>query len=97
MKWPDTRRYIMHDTLPLLNHSDFPGISRRKTEILQINIGLRCNQQCGHCHVNSSPKRTEKMDEETIAAVCNYVKIVMYIHWISLVGHQNYTRNFANW
>ena len=64
----------MHDTLSLLNHSDFPAIDRRKTEILQINIGLRCNQQCVHCHVNSSPKRTEKMDEETIAAVYDFVK-----------------------
>ncbi|SMN11988.1 Possible L-Asparaginase II [uncultured Candidatus Thioglobus sp.] len=64
----------MHNTLPLLNHSSFPQISRRKTEILQINIGLRCNQQCVHCHVNSSPKRTEKMDEDTIAAVYDYIK-----------------------
>ncbi len=64
----------MHDTLPLLNNTTFPAISRRKTEILQINIGLRCNQQCVHCHVNSSPKRTEKMDEETIAAVYDYIK-----------------------
>jgi radical SAM/Cys-rich protein len=64
----------MNDTLHLLNNSDFPAISRSKIEILQINIGLRCNQQCLHCHVNSSPKRTEKMDEETIAAVYDYVK-----------------------
>ncbi len=64
----------MHDTIHLLNNSDFPVISRRKTEILQINIGLRCNQQCVHCHVNSSPKRTEKMDETTIAAIYDYVK-----------------------
>jgi len=64
----------MHDTIHLLKKSEFPAISRRKTEILQINIGLRCNQQCLHCHVNSSPKRTEKMDEATIAAVYDYVK-----------------------
>jgi radical SAM/Cys-rich protein len=64
----------MHDTLPLLNHLDFPALSRRKTEILQINIGLRCNQTCLHCHVNSSPKRTEKMDEATIADVYDYAK-----------------------
>ncbi len=64
----------MHDTLPLLNKTDFPAINRRKTEIVQINIGLRCNQQCVHCHVNSSPKRTEKMDEDTIAAVYEFVK-----------------------
>jgi len=75
----------MHDTLPLLNHSDFPAINRRKTEILQINIGLRCNQQCVHCHVNSSPKRTEKMDEETIAAVYNYLKY-SDVHTLDITG-----------
>ncbi len=75
----------MHDTLPLLNHLDFPEISRRKTEILQINIGLRCNQQCVHCHVNSSPKRTEKMDETTIAAVYDYVKN-SDVHTLDITG-----------
>jgi radical SAM/Cys-rich protein len=75
----------MHDTLPLLNHSDFPALSRRKTEILQINIGLRCNQQCLHCHVNSSPKRTEKMDEATIADVYDYVKN-SDVHTLDITG-----------
>ena len=75
----------MLDTLPLLNHSDFPAIRRRKTEILQINIGLRCNQQCVHCHVNSSPKRTEKMDEATIAAVYDYLKN-SDVHTLDITG-----------
>ena len=75
----------MLDTLPLLNHSDFPAISRRKTEILQINIGLRCNQQCVHCHVNSSPKRTEKMDKATIAAVYDYLKN-SDVHTLDITG-----------
>jgi radical SAM/Cys-rich protein len=75
----------MHDTLPLLDYSDFPAINRRKTEILQINIGLRCNQQCLHCHVNSSPKRTEKMDEATIAAVYDYVKN-SDVHTLDITG-----------
>ncbi len=75
----------MHDTLPFLNHSDFPVINRRKTEILQINIGLRCNQQCVHCHVNSSPKRTEKMDEATIASVYDYVKN-SDVHTLDITG-----------
>lgn len=64
----------MHDTLPLLRRSDFPPIRRYATEILQINIGLRCNQQCLHCHVNASPKRTEQMDAVTIEAVYNHLK-----------------------
>lgn len=75
----------MHDTLPLLSDSDFPAINRRKTEILQINIGLRCNQQCVHCHVNSSPKRTEKMNKATIVAVYDYVKN-SDVHTLDITG-----------
>ena len=35
-------------------------------ETLQVNITLKCNQACLHCHVDSSPKRTEQMSKETI-------------------------------
>jgi len=31
-------------------------------QILQINLGLRCNQSCLHCHLDSSPERKETMD-----------------------------------
>lgn len=64
----------MHDTLPLLEPSDFPAIKRHQLETLQINIGLRCNQACLHCHVNSNPYRKEKMNEDTIALVIDYLQ-----------------------
>jgi radical SAM/Cys-rich protein len=63
----------MHDTLPFLNHMDFPMIKRDNLQTLQINIGLKCNQQCFHCHVNSSPKRTEMMSTDTIEAVKSFL------------------------
>lgn len=39
-------------------------LSRSPTTILQLNIGLYCNQACRHCHVESSPMRTEMMSRE---------------------------------
>lgn len=44
-------------------------LRRRRPTVLQINIGLYCNQACGHCHVESSPLRTsdEMMTAETAA------------------------------
>jgi radical SAM/Cys-rich protein len=33
-----------------------------KIETLQVNLGLRCNQQCTHCHLEASPQRTEMME-----------------------------------
>ncbi len=59
----------MHDTLPLLKHTDFPSPRRLQLNTLQVNLGYRCNQSCTHCHVNAGPKRTEAMDAANIALI----------------------------
>lgn len=65
----------MHDTLPLLGPSTFPSITRRGVEVLQVNIGLRCNLACLHCHVNSNPYRKEKMDDASLDLVLEYLRV----------------------
>jgi len=35
-------------------------------EILQINVGYRCNLECRHCHVEAGPQRPEIMTRETM-------------------------------
>lgn len=40
-----------------------------RISIVQVNVGLRCNQRCVHCHVSASPKRREEMDWETMDLV----------------------------
>jgi len=47
----------------------FPSIYKEPIETLQINIGYKCNQACKHCHVNSSPLRTEQMSNEMISLI----------------------------
>jgi len=37
-------------------------LKRSVITTLQVNIGLRCNLACHHCHVESGPKRTEALD-----------------------------------
>jgi len=59
----------MLDTLPLLEVTDFPAIRRGATQILQVNLGYKCNQRCLHCHVNASPDRTEMMGAATLALI----------------------------
>ena len=49
--------------------NSFPLIQKEYIETLQINIGYKCNQACKHCHVNSSPLRTEKMSNEIISLI----------------------------
>ena len=64
----------MHATLPLLQESDFPPLTRDKLTTLQVNLGYRCNQQCLHCHVNAGPKRQEVMTAQTIDLVIDYMQ-----------------------
>ncbi len=35
-------------------------------EILQINVGKKCNQTCRHCHVDAGPDRTEVMPRRVL-------------------------------
>ncbi len=64
----------MHATLPLLEISDFPQITRYALTTLQVNLGYKCNQTCVHCHVNAGPTRTEMMDEETLSLIPDVLK-----------------------
>lgn len=61
----------MKDTRPLLlrSHTDFPRLRRRRTRILQVNLGYLCNLSCVHCHVNAGPTRTELMSREIVDQV----------------------------
>jgi len=63
----------MHATLPLLQRSDFPALSRARLETLQVNVGYLCNQSCLHCHVNAGPKRTEIMDADTVEDIIRFL------------------------
>ncbi len=38
-------------------------------DIVQVNLGLRCNQHCVHCHVSASPQRTEMMEWPTMEMI----------------------------
>ena len=63
----------MLDTMPLLENTSFPEIYRDNLTTLQVNLGYLCNQQCTHCHVNASPKRTEIMDKRNIDLVLDFL------------------------
>ncbi len=75
----------MHATLPLLVRTDFPPLSRRALDTLQVNLGYRCNQACLHCHVNASPDRKEMMTAETADTVVRVLR-VLRIPTLDLTG-----------
>lgn len=62
---------------------DFPSFAERAGEFawsnehpatMQVNIGLKCNIACKHCHHECSPSRTEEMSKETLQACLDLFK-----------------------
>ncbi|XP_059083721.1 uncharacterized protein LOC131880993 [Tigriopus californicus] len=69
-----------------IRQKGLPQLQRRQTEILQLNIGLYCNQACSHCHVESSPKRTEMMTWETASKCVELFQKSHHIHTVDITG-----------
>jgi len=49
-------------------------LTARGIEILQVNLGYRCNMSCKHCHIQAAPNRNEEMNRETIETVLGILK-----------------------
>ena len=62
----------------------FP-LTPKKLEILQINVGYMCNQQCVHCHVDASPYRKEITPKEVLEA-CLKVIDGTQVNTVDLTG-----------
>lgn len=75
----------MRDTWNLLKTTDFPSVTRRPLEILQVNLGYLCNQSCLHCHVNAGPTRKELMEEENIEHILEVLRS-SDVHTLDLTG-----------
>ena len=66
------------------------NLPRRATEVLQLNVGLYCNQACSHCHVESSPKRTEVMSLEVAQRCIDILRKSPSIKSVDLTGTIEY-------
>jgi radical SAM/Cys-rich protein len=59
--------------LPSFKHKAEEAVSgqlrAQGLDILQVNVGYRCNMSCKHCHIGAGPARTEEMDGDNIEAV----------------------------
>ncbi len=43
-------------------------------DVLQMNLGKRCNLTCKHCHVDAGPDRSEVMSDEIVEACLAFVE-----------------------
>ncbi|MGH1393012.1 MAG: arsenosugar biosynthesis radical SAM (seleno)protein ArsS [Trichormus sp.] len=65
-----------------LNHP----LTKKKINILQINLGKRCNLACSHCHVEASPKRTEELSPEICEQLIELIHRFPEIEIVDLTG-----------
>jgi len=59
----------MNDFEKQITEANGNGLHCLEIETLQVNLGLRCNQQCHHCHLEASPHRSEMMEWATMQLV----------------------------
>jgi len=49
------------------------NLRRAALQVLQINVGRKCNQACRHCHVDAAPWRTEMIDEAVAHRIGDWI------------------------
>jgi radical SAM/Cys-rich protein len=57
-----------------LASSDLYPLRPTGIEILQVNVGKKCNQSCRHCHVDAGPDRTEMMPDAVMDRVLEVIE-----------------------
>lgn len=57
-----------------MGNADHQPLRANGVEVLQINVGKRCNQTCRHCHVDAGPDRKEVMPREVVEACLRFLE-----------------------
>ena len=52
------------------------GLYADGIDIMQVNVGLKCNQSCAHCHLSASPQSEEMMSWPVMEKVLEIAGIV---------------------
>jgi radical SAM/Cys-rich protein len=61
-------------------------LRRGRLTTLQVNIGLRCNLACHHCHVESGPLRSEALSRAGVERVAELLEQFPGIETLDLTG-----------
>jgi radical SAM/Cys-rich protein len=61
-------------------------LTKKQINVLQINLGKRCNLACNHCHVEASPKRTEELTPEICQQLITLINTFPEIKIVDLTG-----------
>ena len=70
----------------VLEQEGLPTLRRARLETVQVNVTKRCNLACHHCHVESSPKRTESMEQRTAERIVALLDRSSGVRCLDLTG-----------
>lgn len=62
------------------------SLSKKGINVLQINLGKRCNLACTHCHVEASPKRQEELSPKVCEQLIELIHKFPQIKIVDLTG-----------
>jgi radical SAM/Cys-rich protein len=52
------------------------GLYADRIDVIQVNVGLRCNQSCAHCHLSAGPESNEVMSTATMEKISGIADLV---------------------
>ncbi|MEO1378000.1 MAG: arsenosugar biosynthesis radical SAM (seleno)protein ArsS [Cyanobacteria bacterium J06635_10] len=61
-------------------------LKKKEINVLQINLGKRCNLACSHCHVEAGPKRTEELSPLVCEQLIEVINRFPSIKIVDLTG-----------
>ena len=69
-----------------LRQNGLASLRRAPVSTLQVNVGLRCDLACHHCHVEAGPNRTESMDRRTSDRILEILEANPGVQTLDLTG-----------
>ncbi len=69
-----------------LEAAGLASLRRARPRTLQLNVGLRCDLACHHCHVEAGPTRTEAIDAATARRVLEVLECNPSLTTLDLTG-----------
>ena len=61
-------------------------LQRSTVGTVQVNLTKRCNLACHHCHVESSPKRTEELSQQGADRIVRLLDASTTVDCLDLTG-----------
>lgn len=61
-------------------------LTKQTVQVLQVNLGRRCNLACTHCHVEAGPHRTEELSPTVLSQLLEMLDRFSQIRTVDLTG-----------